>query len=199
MSTFETKNNAISSLISAIRDGNIAIPEIQRPFVWDGIKVRDLMDSMYRGYPIGFIITWKNADTRLKDGTIAAGKSIIIDGQQRITALTAAMVGQEVLNKKYQKKRIKISFNPLEERFEVWTPAIDKSSKWVPDISVLFSEAFYRLRFSRKSAIFLSFANLGILFCPPSFPSDFAYSRKAFFLRLLMIRGRSTFPEIKSS
>lgn len=147
MSTFETKNNAISSLLSAIRDGNIAIPEIQRPFVWNSIKVRDLMDSMYRGYPIGFIITWKNADTRLKDGNIAAGKSIIIDGQQRITALTAAMVGQEVLNKRYQKKRIKISFNPLEERFEVWTPAIDKSSKWVPDISVLFSETFDQWQF----------------------------------------------------
>lgn len=107
MSTYETKSNAISSLLSAIREGNIAIPEIQRPFVWNSTKVRDLMDSMYRGYPIGFIITWRNADTRLKDGTIAAGKSIIIDGQQRITALTAAMVGQEVLNKKFQKNASK--------------------------------------------------------------------------------------------
>ena len=92
MSTFETKSNAISSLLSAIRDGNIAIPEIQRPFVRNSIKVRDLMDSMYRGYPIGFIITWKNADIRLKDGTIAAGKSIIIDGQQRITTVSLLLL-----------------------------------------------------------------------------------------------------------
>lgn len=147
MSTYETKNMAISSVLTAIRDGNIAIPEIQRPFVWDAVKVRDLMDSMYHGYPIGFIITWRNADTRLKDGSVSSGKSIIIDGQQRITALTAAMVGQEVLNKKFLKKRIKISFNPIEERFEVWTPALDKSSKWIPDISVLFADAFNQWRF----------------------------------------------------
>lgn len=138
---------AVSSLLTAIRDGNIAIPEIQRPFVWDAVKVRDLMDSMYHGYPIGFIITWRNSDTRLKDGSISSGKSIIIDGQQRITALTAAMVGQEVLNKKFLKKRIKISFNPIEERFEVWTPALDKSSKWIPDISVLFADTFNQWRF----------------------------------------------------
>ncbi|WP_320165320.1 DUF262 domain-containing protein [uncultured Trichococcus sp.] len=147
MSTYETKNMAVSSVLTAIRDGNIAIPEIQRPFVWDAVKVRDLMDSMYNGYPIGFIITWRNADTRLKDGSVSSGKSIIIDGQQRITALTAAMVGQEVLNKKFQKKRIKISFNPIEERFEVWTPALDKSSKWIPDISVLFPDAFNQWQF----------------------------------------------------
>lgn len=147
MSTYETKNMAISSVLAAIRDGNIAIPEIQRPFVWDAVKVRDLMDSMYHGYPIGFIITWRNADTRLKDGSVSSGKSIIIDGQQRITALTAAMVGQEVLNKKFLKKRIKISFNPIEERFEVWTPALDKSSKWIPDISVVFADTFNQWRF----------------------------------------------------
>lgn len=138
---------AISSLLTAIRDGNIAIPEIQRPFVWNNIKVRDLMDSIYRGFPIGFIITWKNADTRLKDGSMSIGKSVIIDGQQRITAITSAMIGQEILNKKYQKRRIKIAFNPIEEKFEVWTPAIEKSSKWIPDINVLFSETFNQWQF----------------------------------------------------
>lgn len=147
MSTYETKNMAISSLLTAIRDGNIAIPEIQRPFVWNNIKVRDLMDSIYRGFPIGFIITWKNADTRLKDGSMSIGKSVIIDGQQRITAITSAMIGQEILNKKYQKRRIKIAFNPIEEKFEVWTPAIEKSSKWIPDINVLFSETFNQWQF----------------------------------------------------
>ena len=147
MSTYETKNMGISSLLTAIRDGNIAIPEIQRPFVWNNIKVRDLMDSIYRGFPIGFIITWKNADTRLKDGSMSIGKSVIIDGQQRITAITSAMIGQEILNKKYQKRRIKIAFNPIEEKFEVWTPAIEKSSKWIPDINILFSETFNQWQF----------------------------------------------------
>ena len=147
MSTYETKTMAISSLLTAIKDGNIAIPEIQRPFVWNGIKVRDLMDSMYKGFPIGFIITWRSADTRLKSGETSTGKSVIIDGQQRITAITAAMVGQEVLNHKYQKKRIKISFNPMEERFEVRTPALDKSSKWISDISEIYSDTFNQWQF----------------------------------------------------
>lgn len=138
---------AISTMLTAIKEGNIAIPEIQRPFVWNSIKVRDLMDSMYRGFPIGFIITWRSADTRLKDGTISSGKSIIIDGQQRITAITAAMVGHEVLNKNYQKKRIRIAFNPLEERFEVCTPALEKSKRWIPDISKLYSETFNQWQF----------------------------------------------------
>lgn len=147
MSTFETKNMAVSSLLTAIRDGNIAIPEIQRPFVWDAVKVRDLMDSMYHGYPIGFIITWRNSDTRLKDGSISSGKSIIIDGQQRITALTAAMVGQEVLNKKFLKKRIKISFNPIEERLKSGPLHLIKVVNWIPDISVLFADTFNQWRF----------------------------------------------------
>lgn len=138
---------AISTMLTAIKEGNIAIPEIQRPFVWNSIKVRDLMDSMYRGFPIGFIITWRSADTRLKDGTISSGKSIIIDGQQRITAITAAMVGHEVLNKNYQKKRIRIAFNPLEEKFEVCTPALEKSKRWIPDISKLYSETFNQWQF----------------------------------------------------
>lgn len=138
---------AISTMLTAIKEGNIAIPEIQRPFVWNNIKVRDLMDSMYKGFPIGFIITWRSADTRLKDGTISSGKSIIIDGQQRITAITAAMVGHEVLNKNYQKKRIRIAFNPLEEKFEVCTPALEKSKRWIPDISNLYSETFNQWQF----------------------------------------------------
>ncbi len=47
-----------------MKEGEIAIPEIQRPFVWDTTKVRDLMDSIYQGFPIGYIITWKNPDVR---------------------------------------------------------------------------------------------------------------------------------------
>ena len=129
----------IESLITWVKSGEIAIPEIQRPFVWSSKKVRDLMDSLYQGYPIGYIISWRNPNIKLKDGSLSDGKKILIDGQQRVTALTAAIIGQQVVNKDYKKIRIKIAFNPLEEKFETLTPAIEKDRKWVNDISTVFN------------------------------------------------------------
>lgn len=129
----------IESVLAKVRENEIAIPEIQRPFVWDSSQVRDLLDSLYRGYPVGYLIAWRNPDVQLKDGTTAAGKMILIDGQQRVTALTAAIIGQQVINKDYRKVRISIAFNPLEERFEVANPAITKDAVWISDISPLVS------------------------------------------------------------
>ena len=129
----------IETLVSWVKSGEIAIPEIQRPFVWSSKKVRDLMDSLYQGYPIGYIIAWRNPNIKLKDGSLSEGKKILIDGQQRVTALTAAIIGQQVVNKDYKKIRIKIAFNPLEEKFETLTPAIEKDRKWVDDISTVFN------------------------------------------------------------
>lgn len=139
---YEVNNSSVESILAWIKQGEIAIPEIQRPFVWDAIKVRDLIDSLYKGYPVGYIITWKNPDVKLKDGTLATGKKVLIDGQQRITALTASIVGQEVIGSNYKKKRIKIAFNPLEEVFEVSNPAIQKNSQWIEDISTVFKNEF---------------------------------------------------------
>lgn len=124
----------IGTLLAFVKTGQIAVPEIQRPFVWDATQVRDLLDSLYKGYPVGYIIVWKNPDVRLKDGSISAGKMVLIDGQQRITALSAAMMGQTVVNKEYRTVRIRIAFNPLEQRFEVTNPAIEKNKAWIPDI-----------------------------------------------------------------
>jgi len=135
-------NSSIDSILGWIKAGEIAIPEIQRPFVWDSSKVRDLMDSLYQGFPIGYIITWKNPDTKLKDGTTSHGKKILIDGQQRITAMTAALLGEEVVGTDYKKKKVKIAFNPKDEKFEVLNPAIEKDSEWINDISVFFKNGF---------------------------------------------------------
>lgn len=135
MAKFEVNNVSISTLLGYVDDGTIAIPEIQRPFVWDTTKVRDLIDSLYREYPVGYIITWKSPDVKLKDGTSSEGKQILIDGQQRITALTAALLGREVLDNNYKKKRIKIAFNILKEEFQTNNPAIEKQEDWIPDIS----------------------------------------------------------------
>ena len=120
----------------------IAIPEIQRPFVWDASKVRDLIDSLYKGFPIGYIIAWQNPAVRLKDGSSSKGKKILIDGQQRISALMAAILGKEIIDKDYQRKRIVIAFNPDEMIFEVSNPAIQKDKRWIADISKIFAPEF---------------------------------------------------------
>lgn len=136
---YNVNQTLISSMLSWVSDGEIAIPEIQRPFVWDSTKVRDLMDSLYQGYPIGYIIIWKNPDVRLKDGKISSGKKILIDGQQRITALQAAIAGESVINKEYKEVKINIAFNPISEKFETVTPAIKKDPSWIPDISKIMA------------------------------------------------------------
>lgn len=136
---YAVNQHLIESILTWVKSGEIAIPEIQRPFVWDTSKVRDLMDSLYQGYPVGYIIAWKNPNIRLKDGSLSEGKKILIDGQQRVTALRAAILGEFVVNKEYQRVRIKIAFNPLEEKFEVQNPAILKTKEWIPDISEVFT------------------------------------------------------------
>lgn len=132
---YSVNQHLIETLLVWVKSGEIAIPEIQRPFVWDASKVRDLMDSLYQGYPVGYVITWRNPNVRLKDGSTAEGKKVLIDGQQRITALTAAILGDYVVNKEYKRIRIKIAFNPIEEKFDVQTPVILKDKTWITDIS----------------------------------------------------------------
>jgi hypothetical protein len=135
MQKYAVNQQLIETLLAWVNSGEIAIPEIQRPFVWDSSKVRDLMDSLYQGYPIGYVIAWRNPNVRLKDGSLSEGKKILIDGQQRVTALTAAILGQYVINKTYERIKIKIAFHPIDERFEVQNPAITKDKTWLPDIS----------------------------------------------------------------
>lgn len=142
MARYNVNNYTVETLLSDIKCGSIAIPEMQRPFVWDSSKVRDLVDSLYKGFPVGYIIVWQNPDVKLKDGTTSSGKKVLIDGQQRITAMAAAVVGKEVLDEHYKWRRIAIAFNPLEEKFEVANNAILKSSKWIPDIAVVMQPAF---------------------------------------------------------
>jgi hypothetical protein len=128
----------IETLLTWVKSGEIAIPEIQRPFVWEATKVRNLLDSLYSGYPVGYLIAWRNPTVKLKDGSSSAGKRVLIDGQQRVTALMAALLGQQVVTKDYDKVRIRIAFNPLEEKFEVSNPAIAKDGAWIKDVSEVF-------------------------------------------------------------
>jgi hypothetical protein len=129
----------VETLLTWVKSGEIGIPEIQRPFVWEATKVRNLLDSLYQGYPVGYLIAWRNPTVRLKDGTPSAGKRILIDGQQRVTALMAALLGREVLTKDYETVRIRIAFHPQEERFEVANPAIRKDVAWIQDVADVFA------------------------------------------------------------
>ena len=137
----------VGKLLNWINSGEIGLPEMQRPFVWKSTQVRDLIDSLYKGYPIGFIVTWQNPTAELKNGDKAENKEIIIDGQQRITALSAALEGNEIVDKKYLKKRIRIAFNPKTEEFATQSAAIQKDPKWIHDIAIFnqpdFSEFNY--------------------------------------------------------
>jgi len=159
MQKYSVNQKNIDMLLSYIKGGEIVVPEIQRPFVWGSVKVRDLMDSLHQGFPIGYIITWKNPKIRLKNGAMSGGKQVLIDGQQRITALTAAILGKEIVDENYKKKRIYIAFNPLEEKFETRTPAIQKSSEWIDDISVFLktiSQMAFLMKYFKKNPTMLS-------------------------------------------
>ena len=149
MQKYSVNQHLIETILAWVNSGEIAIPEIQRPFVWDSSKVRDLMDSLYQGYPIGYVIAWRNPNVKLKDGSLSEGKKVLIDGQQRVTALTAAILGQYVINKNYQRIKIKIAFNPIEERFEVQNPAILKDKVWLHDITDAFSGKISLLKLVR--------------------------------------------------
>src|SRR3972149_2706567 len=154
----------IETLLTWVKSGEIAIPEIQRPFVWDATKVRNLLDSLYLGYPVGYLIAWRNPSVKLKDGSSSSGKRILIDGQQRVTALMAAILGREVLTKEYQNIRIKIAFNPQDEKFEVSNPAIQKDPIWLPDIADIFHPSAKLLQITRSYVTANNGVNEDILF-----------------------------------
>lgn len=140
---FKTVSWQVDQLVNGVSTGQIQLPDLQRPFVWPGTKVRDLFDSMYRGYPVGELMFWDVAaegETRgiSTDAKLQASHQII-DGQQRLTSLYAAMKGHPVRDEAYRERKIVISFNPFSEKFEVRTPALAKSVQWVEDISTCFA------------------------------------------------------------
>lgn len=133
----------LNSLIQNIDLGTIGLPDIQRPFVWKDTKVRDLFDSLYKGYPVGYFLFWENANI---DGVKGIGTDVkqkfanllIVDGQQRLTSLYAVLKGQEVIRENYEKTKIIIAFNPLENKFEVPDAAIKRNPRYYQNISDLW-------------------------------------------------------------
>ncbi|SVC53394.1 uncharacterized protein METZ01_LOCUS306248, partial [marine metagenome] len=136
---YSVNHHPIQTLLTWIESGEIAIPEIQRPFVWDASKVRDLIDSLYEGFPIGYLIAWRNPNVKLKDGSSSKGKRVLIDGQQRITAIMAAILEKHIVNKDYKRIKIIIAFHPKEKKFEVSNPAIENDKNWISNIATVLS------------------------------------------------------------
>ena len=136
----------VKNLVDDVRIGKIGLPDLQRPFVWKDNKVRDLFDSMLRGYPIGYVMLWESpTGYDEKKSSIGGNKKIyeepkelVIDGQQRLTALVAAMYGVKVKDKNYGEHEIKISYNPLTREFAVWTTATERDQEWISKISDVF-------------------------------------------------------------
>jgi len=154
VANYSVTQSAVTQLLTDVKSDRIAIPELQRPFVWDSVKVRDLMDSLYKGYPVGYLITWQSVGAKLKGGQVAAHQQILIDGQQRVTALRAAVAGLKVIDKQYKAVRIIIAFNPITEEFATLTPVIRKNPKWIADISEYFN-AESPLTFAREYLVSL--------------------------------------------
>lgn len=144
---FKNIPSKVGDLVRDVRNGKIGLPDLQRPFVWKDNKVRELYDSMLKGYPIGYIMLWESpADYDEKKSSIGAKdekiykepKELVIDGQQRLTALVASMYGIKIKDKNFAEREIKISFNPLTREFEVWTSAFERTPEWIPKVSDVF-------------------------------------------------------------
>ena len=147
---YSVNQHPIETLLTWIQSDEIAVPDIQRPFVWNATKVRDFIDSLYSGYPVGYLITWRNPNVRLQDGTQSAGKRILIDGQQRVKALLAALLGEQIVHRDYRQRRITIAFHPGEERFEVASASNLSDQGWISDIATVFDPDTRMLQLVRE-------------------------------------------------
>lgn len=142
---FKKVDYDLSGLLHYIDIGDIGLPDIQRPFVWPNTKVRDLFDSMYRGFPVGYLLFWSNAsivNTRTigtEDKQHDIPNLLIVDGQQRLTSLYSVFRGKTVIDGDYRNRKIEIGFNPLEGKFEVTDAPIRKNPLWISNISDLWA------------------------------------------------------------
>jgi hypothetical protein len=140
---FKEVSYSLSKLMDDVEMGEIGLPDIQRPFVWKNSKVRDLFDSMYQGYPVGYLLFW---ETDAEKGVKQIGSHnhqkvpnlLIVDGQQRLTSLFAVLKGISVVRENYELEKIEIAFKPLEGKFEVADAGIRRSPEWIHNISTCF-------------------------------------------------------------
>lgn len=158
---FDNIPSKVADLLNDIKNGRIGLPDLQRPFVWKDNKVRDLLDSMLKGYPIGYVVLWSSPEEYQNANQIGKNEKtyknpddLVIDGQQRLTALLAAIHGIKVKDKTYRERNIKISFNPLTREFAVWDQSYERAPEWISEISTIFlADQEHRVSKLRKSYI----------------------------------------------
>lgn len=142
---FKKVDYDLSGLLHYIEIGDIGLPDIQRPFVWSNAKVRDLFDSMYRGFPVGYLLFWENGEANGAKQIGTDGKQhkvpsrLIVDGQQRLTSLYAVFRGRKVIDEEYWERQIEVAFRPRDGKFEVADAAIRKDPEWIPNISDIWA------------------------------------------------------------
>ena len=164
---FDNIPSKVEDLLRDVELGKIGLPDLQRPFVWPDSKVRDLLDSMLKGYPVGYIMLWSSPEEYENSKHIGGNEKaykepddLVIDGQQRLTALLAALHGTRVRDKNYRDRTIKISFNPLTREFAVWTQAYERNTEWISSVSSVF-EADRNHSVSKFRKSFIRQANEG--------------------------------------
>ena len=142
---FERVDRQVNNLLDDVINGRIGLPDLQRPFVWPDSKVRNLFDSMMKGFPIGYVMLWASPTDYNNTKNIGVGEKqfkrpddLVIDGQQRLTSLLAAITGTKVLDKNFKEKRVRISFDPLTKDFQVWSQAYERSHQYIADIADVF-------------------------------------------------------------
>ncbi len=154
-SVFKRVDYTVNLLLAGISLGTIGLPDIQRPFIWSRVRVRDLFDSMYQGYPVGHLLLWANANAEgTKDiGADDKPKSpdqLILDGQQRLTSLYSVMRGKEICDNEYRRYRLQIAFNPLTETFAVPNAATRRNPEYIADITRLWTSGEGEFAFTTK-------------------------------------------------
>jgi hypothetical protein len=140
---FKDTTYSVFGLMEDIRQGEVALPDIQRPFVWGASKVRDLLDSMYKGFPVGYLLFWETgAEAGARQIGIEAKQKVprllIVDGQQRLTSLYAVITGSKIIKDDYSEGRIRIAFRPGDATFAVADAASDKDPEFIADVSTLW-------------------------------------------------------------
>jgi hypothetical protein len=152
---FRDLHQDLDGLLKLIEIGDVALPDIQRPFVWKPTKVRDLFDSMFRGFPVGTLMLWATSP----DGSVRSigldprqrhASRLVVDGQQRLTSLYAVMRGKPVVDESFSEVHIEIAFRPRDGTFDVADAAIRKDPEFIPDISKLWASGKPTLRVARE-------------------------------------------------
>jgi uncharacterized protein DUF262 len=141
---FEHGERAIASLLSDVDREALALPDLQRPFVWEDAKVRDLLDSLFIGFPVGTLVLWhtssdKEARAVGADRAGMRSTTLIIDEQQRLTSLAAVVGGREIVDKDGDTRKITIAFRPRDGRFEVADAAIRNDPEFLSNVTEVWN------------------------------------------------------------